>query len=182
MCRKRSAFTLVEVLIVLVIIGIAAAVIVPQMSSRDDLKAAAGARVVMSDLMYAQNLAITRQTYHYLVFDITNQRYSVVTSASMTTPIAHPVSKSPYTVVFGANGSPGVKNMSIDAASFKGGGASAYATIGFDELGTPMVRTGSGPDEPLSSGSISIRSGSHRLQISVEPYTGQLTVAQVPYP
>lgn len=180
MHRKCSAFTLVEVLVVVVIIGIAAAVVVPQLSSRDDLKAAAAARVVMSDLMYAQNLAITSQTRHYLVFNTDTQSYSVVSAASMTTPITHPVNKSPYTVTFGNGGSAGLRNMAIDSVGFLGAGATVYTTIGFDELGTPLVYTGSGADQSLSSGTATIRSGAYKLQITIEPYTGQLSVAQVP--
>ena len=180
MRRKCSAFTLVEVLVVVVIIGIAAAVVVPQLSSRDDLKAAAAGRVIMSDLMYAQNLAITRQLHHYLVFDTTAGSYSVVSSASMTTPITHPVNQTPYTVASGSNGSPGLKNLSIESISFKATGNTVYSTIGFDELGTPVVYTGTGADLALTSGALIIHSGAYKLQITIEPYTGQLSAAPVP--
>ena len=40
--QHKGAFTLVEILTVVVILGIASAIIVPQISTRDDLKAAAG--------------------------------------------------------------------------------------------------------------------------------------------
>src|SRR3954454_21595277 len=53
--QSRTAFTLVEILAVVVILGIASAVIIPQISNRDDLKAAAGTRLVTADLIFAQN-------------------------------------------------------------------------------------------------------------------------------
>src|SRR5215475_9916349 len=55
----RRGFTLVEILAVVVILGIASAIIIPQIGSRDDMKAAAAARVLIADLIYAQNLAIS---------------------------------------------------------------------------------------------------------------------------
>ena len=65
--RHDGGFTLVEILMVVVILGIAAACVVPQLSSRDDLKTAAAARVVMADLIYAQNRAIAvQQTVHFI--------------------------------------------------------------------------------------------------------------------
>ena len=67
-------FTLVEILVVVVILGIAAAVIVPQMSSRDDLRVEGARRMVMADLIYAQNCSIAKQVWHYVVFDTTMTR------------------------------------------------------------------------------------------------------------
>src|SRR5690242_16864757 len=79
---RAAGFTLVEILVVVVILGIAAAVIVPNMGTRSDLKAAAAARMIMADLIYAQNRAISTQTKHYVTFDTSAspQTYRIVTS------------------------------------------------------------------------------------------------------
>lgn len=177
--RTFRAFTLIEILMVVMIIGIAAAIVVPQMSQRDDLKAAAAARVVMSDLMYAQNLAMTRQKIHYLVFDGTAQNYKMVNSDNMTTPITHPVEKSPYLMKFGGNGSTGLESSSLFSCAFTGSSATTYATIGFDDLGAPLVHTGSA-NQSLTAGNIIVKSGNIKLKIVIEPYTGQLSVNPTP--
>ena len=53
------------------------------MGTRDDLKAAAAARMLMADLIYAQNRAISTQTRHYVKFDTGSspQTYSLVVNA-----------------------------------------------------------------------------------------------------
>src|SRR5829696_352345 len=87
-CGFPRAFTLVEILVVVIILGIAGAIIVPSIGSRDDMKAAAAARVIMADLIYAQNLAITSQGNRYINFDTVNQQYSLTNSAAVV--IQHP--------------------------------------------------------------------------------------------
>src|SRR4051794_19271606 len=80
--RRRAGFTLIEILAVVVILGIASAIIVPQIGSRDDQKAASAARVVMADLLYAQNRAIATQKTHYVLFDTGAQVYRIFDSLS----------------------------------------------------------------------------------------------------
>src|SRR2546421_10931160 len=76
-----SGFTLVEILVVVIILGIAGAIIVPSIGSRNDLKAAAAAREIIADLIYTQNLAVTSQGNRYVKFGVGNQQYSVTDSA-----------------------------------------------------------------------------------------------------
>src|SRR5205809_396269 len=93
----HKGFTLVEILVV-VILGIAGAIIVPSIGTRDDLKAAAAARVIMADLIYTQNLSITSQGNRYIAFDTAGQKYQVNDSAGAV--IQHPVNHVPYVQKF----------------------------------------------------------------------------------
>ena len=172
--RTSRGFTLIEILMVVVIIGIAGAVIIPQLSSRDDLKVSSAARVVMSDLLYLQNLAITRQRNHYALFDATAQTYTLLDGAAMSV-LTHPVSKNAYTMRFGSAGESGLRESKLVSAAFLSQpGGSAFTTIGFDEMGTPLIYD-AGSTQPLVEGSVVLQCGVHKLKIVVASYTGQLS-------
>ncbi len=171
----HRGFTLIEILVVVIIIGITGAIIVPHIGTRDDLKAGAAARVMMADLIYAQNMAITGQQNYYLVFDVANKRYTI-TNASNTT-INHPINKTSYVVQFGSGGTNGFTDMVLESAAFVSAASGATnTTLGFDELGAPLSRSGTNTPDSMASGSITIKCGTYRLRIDIEAYTGQITV------
>jgi prepilin-type N-terminal cleavage/methylation domain-containing protein len=168
------AFTLVEILVVVIILGIAGAIIVPSIGSRDDLKAAAAARVIMADLIYTQNLAITSQGNRYVAFDVAGQKYSVTDSAGGV--ITHPVNQTPYTQVFGGTSQSNLPDLKLVSTTFIGVSGVAQTKIGFDELGTPLTCNPLGVTETLSTGSILIQAGKYKLKVDIEPFTGQISV------
>ena len=174
----RPGFTLIEILVVVIIIGITGAIIVPSIGNRDDLKVSAAARVLMADLIYAQNLSITEQRNHYVVFDTVNQRYTVRNYQNNT--INHPVQKSPYVVQCGTGGTNGFTQVAIESVTFVSqSDGNSYVTIGFDELGTPLSRDGTNAPTAMALGQIVLKCGAHRLRIDIEPYTGQISVTQL---
>src|SRR5215208_3549247 len=134
---SRTGFTLVEILVVVIILGIAGAIIVPSIGSRDDMKAAAAARVIMADLIYAQNLAITSQGNRYINFDTVNQQYSLTDSAAAV--IQHPVNHVPYIQKFGGASQSSLPDLKLVSTNFVGISGVAQKIIGFDELGTPLT-------------------------------------------
>jgi len=67
MRNRRSGFTLVELLIVIVVMGILAAVAIPRFSS-NQRSAYTTVRKIVSDLRYTRSLAISSGNRHYLVF------------------------------------------------------------------------------------------------------------------
>ena len=171
---NRRAFTLVEILVVVVIIGIAAAVVVPQLGTQSDLRAAAAARLIMADLIYAQNRAIATQTKHYVVFDTTNQKYRIRMGSTLV-DIPQPIPKeSFYEVVLGQKGT-ALSEISLGTVNIEG-----FTTIAFDELGVPYsynASTSATTALSTSGGStIPVKCGTFTLTISVEPYTGEIKV------
>jgi prepilin-type N-terminal cleavage/methylation domain-containing protein len=181
---RARGFTLIEILTVIVILGIASAVIAPQIGSRDDIKAKAGARVVIADLLYAQNMAIAKQAYYYVRFNAANETYQVMTgpgasSTDQANVIDHPVSKGKFTTTFGPAGDGRVRDIKIKSAVFNGVTSSFTDefTLAFDELGTPYVYCYDvGNRNELLDGNIVIECGAYTITVSVERYTGEIKV------
>ena len=175
---RARAFTLVEILVVVIILGIAGAIIVPSLGSRDDLKAAAAARVIMADLIYAQNLAITSQGNRYMSFDVANSKYSVTDSAGAV--ISHPVNHTPYVQKFNGTSQADLPDVKLISTKFVGISGTAQTIIGFDELGTPLTCSALGVTETMASGTMTIQAGKFKLKVDIEPYTGQISVNPAP--
>src|SRR5579864_9772050 len=95
--RPRRAFTLIEILCVVIILGIASAIIVPQLASRDDLRCSAAARALMGDLLYAQSRSIALGKMHYVQFNTATGTYQLLDAVSPNNVITNPVTQVPYT-------------------------------------------------------------------------------------
>jgi prepilin-type N-terminal cleavage/methylation domain-containing protein len=172
--NTKNAFTLVEILMVVLILGIASAIIIPSLGTRDDLRASSAARAIMADLIYAQNRAIATQTKHFIRF--TGDTYTLYPSTAMATPLTHPVNKTPYVTTFG-NASPmeSWRTVTLGAPTL---GAPGRTIIGFDEMGSPFAMIEpNGVEFPLSdAGQIPIICGSFTMTIYLEPFTGDVSV------
>jgi prepilin-type N-terminal cleavage/methylation domain-containing protein len=170
----RRGFTLIEILVVVVILGFASAIILPQIGSRDDLKAAAAARVIIADLTYAQNRAISTQQTQYVRFELDKnpQVYSLGPSTVLTQFTQNPISKDNYIRTFGAGGTPGLEEVSLVDASTSFDGAKILA---FDALGQPWS-VSADATALLSSGQIVVQCGKEKLTLTVEPFTGEITI------
>jgi hypothetical protein len=158
---------------VVVILGISAALIVPQIGSRDDLRAASMARVVMADLAYAQNRAVASQRRQFVRFDAANNTYEILDQLTPTAQIiTHPVDQAPFVVPLGEGRRDNLKGVVLDNVSFD-----TEPVLMFDELGAPHAYC---PDAHTStslvSGSVRLKSGDYTLTITVEPYSGELKV------
>ncbi len=170
---RQGGFTLVEILMVVVILGIVTAIIVPQVGSRDDLKVASAARMIMADLAYAQSRAISSQRKQYVAF--AGQQYTLQSRANDAddlTAITHPVNPGSYTITLNIGPLAGV---TIAETAF-----GTAEMIAFDELGSPLQYD---PDTDtsgtlISPGTIRIQSGTRIMTISIEPYTGEMSVSE----
>ena len=92
-CVKEynKGFTLVEILIVVVILSIAAMAAIPMFSSGADMQIRSAASMIASDLEYARSMAISRGQYYSVVFDKDTESYQIIDHDGNV--IQHPVKK-----------------------------------------------------------------------------------------
>jgi prepilin-type N-terminal cleavage/methylation domain-containing protein len=165
----RGGFTLIEILVVVVILGIASAVILPQMTSRDDQRVASAARTLMSDLLYAQSRSIAYQTRHYVQFSTATNSWQVMVDSGGApgTIITHPVNGVAYVQTVGTGT---LSKIAINSASFDGN-----TTISFDQMGVPYSWSSAGGNVPMTAGSVVFKAGVNQMTVSVAPYSGEIT-------
>ncbi len=154
-----SGFTLVELMVVIVIMAILAATVIPMAVGTSSTKAKSAARLVMADLEYAQNLAITGQDDITVTFDTVGNSYTVSNASG---PLNHPITKKSYTVDFDT--ARGLAGVSLSVASFGGNPAVTFSALG----------------APAADGSVSLAAGASGYQVTVAPVTGRVTVDELP--
>ena len=175
--RRRSAFTLIEILIVVVIIGVAGALVVPSMLSAGTLGLQGAARLIVSDIQYAQNEALASGAERAIVFDPARDRYRMVDENGVTLDLQWmrvggkadvvPGDGTGYTVNFPTDN----RFRSFDLRRTRAAGDDSAALpleIRFDELGAPM--TGSANFE------VFVRFDENSYAIEVDGFTGRVTV------
>lgn len=167
--RSNKGYTLIEVLIVVTIMGLAAAIIVPNMMQGGTLGVQAGARMIIADLLFAQNEAMAQQNTRRVVFDTTTNSYRVEKYDSSATAWVLEFNPSKgmgnnqqnYEVSFDDDGR--FNGIEIVSAEFNG-----TSTIEFDDTGNPS-----------SGGTIQLRFEEHEYEIKVAPFTGRVTVQRI---
>lgn len=152
---SSAGFTLVEVLVVVVILALLAAVVVPLAAGGSGMQAVSAARIIASDLQYAQNVAITSQTAITVHFDPASDSYDVSNASG---PLNHPMTHSDYVVDLRAQH--GFDQLDIVTAYFEGS-----QNVVFDELGSPD-----------HGGYVTVQAGPEAYRIDVAPVTGTVTV------
>jgi len=165
----RSGYTLIEVLVLVVILGIAAAMIVPNMRSTDVLRVQAAVRTVVSDITVAQSDAVAYQQGRAIVFFPSDNRYvTVEVRGAQIDPSLDRLWETQF-----RGGEFG--DSRISGVDFAGG-----TTLIFDELGAPV--TAPGGTTPAPTGSVTIEGGTQAFRVDVEGYTGRVTVTRLDPP
>lgn len=164
--RSRPGFTLVEILIVVAVLAIVAAMVVPAMGNTDATRLRAAADMLVSDIHQAAFASISHSgDPRMLVFDSATHRYSVVRAAAPSTPLTHPIDHQPYRTTFGQGRAAHLAGVVIHSYSLGGDARLSFGTYGQLDQG--------------SAASVTLACNGKTLTITIDPVTAQATVGAI---
>jgi len=166
--RSHAGFTLIEIIVVMVILSIAALLAVPMLGNAADFQVKSAAAQIASDLDYARGLAVTHQKVFSVVFDPSKETYKIQDVSGNL--VSHPVRPGGFHVDFTRDSR--LSRVNISDADFDGD-----TTLTFDYLGAPY--SGSGTAVPLNAGSITLQADQFTFRENVEPVTGYVMITQL---
>lgn len=180
---RHRAYTLIELLIVVGLLGLAAALLVPQLVGRDAMAAQACVRLVIADLSFAQSDALAHQEFRRVHFFADGSGYALVrvtegslgapfdpiTADYLSDPLARAGTLGRYVISFPEDRRfPGIRITDIDID----GGQTA---VTYDQLGGTVMSNMA----PGTGGSFVVESQNERYRIAIAPFTGKLTVERL---
>lgn len=173
---SNGAYTLIELLLVIVILGISGAMVIPHTGQAQVLRIHAAVRTLVSDITFAQTDALAYQERRAILFDEEANTYTiaevVVSSGGQVSYIPLFLSGGPdgqYVVDFDLGGFDGARLRMPD---FEGD-----AILIFDEIGAPIADGAS--DTAAGLGSVYIDSDRSTFRVDISPYTGQVRIEKV---
>ncbi|MBI3529785.1 MAG: prepilin-type N-terminal cleavage/methylation domain-containing protein [Betaproteobacteria bacterium] len=157
--RAQRGFTLVELVVVIILVGVLAVIAIPRFRGVASFNTKGFADSVMTSLRYAQKQAIAKRRNVCVAFTSTTASFTFASAAgsasACNTSLTGPAGQSPYSI------SPDAKSVVTFAA--------VPAGLTFDALGRPLA-TATGL--PLASVLVITISGDISRSFSVEPETG----------
>lgn len=153
----RRAFTLVEVLVVLAVMAIVAAMVVPSIVAAEEFNVQAATRRIVGDIAYAQNDAVARRAVRHVVFESDENRYRL--TDSLDVPLPAPWLGGDYRVDFDEDRA--YSGVTLEGVNFGG-----QPVLTFDEMGAPV-----------SGGWLELIAAEKRYRITVSAFSGRVTVA-----
>lgn len=164
--HPRAGFTLFELVIVVICVGIAGMLVVPQFSDQSPTRLTSAARLLAADIEYAQADSLANgDDPRQVIFDPANARYSIAPRSSPDTPIVNPVGRQPYVTRFGIG----------RAATLNGVGIA-----GVDLGGDNVLQFGvHGELDQVTTAKITLSCGNIKVDVTVHPITGETGVSEL---
>lgn len=193
-CQRshHRAYTLLEVLVVVVVLGIAGALVIPSMGQTGVLRVQASVRMIVADITFAQADAVAYQDRRAVVFvpaDLVpaptgGLRPREGTNTYGVYDVNGPTLQA-SDLLFDSSRATGRMEVDLNENRFAGAFIrqavfDGDSTLIFDEMGGPVQDlTGQAPS---SGGRVRIEGSGSVFDIIVEAYTGRVSVQQISSP
>ena len=165
--RRLNGFTLIEILVVMVILGILVAIVIPQALDTEKEAVEASARMVLHGLEFAQSEALKRKTPVTVQFNAGTESYTISDASGLLT---NPVTHQPYNTDLRT--AIGESSLNIVSANFGNGDSS----ITFLANGEPVQ--GGSSQIVANDNRIIVLCGKNALTIAVSPIIGKVTITE----
>ena len=185
---RAGAYTLIELIFVIALLGLAAALLVPHLVHQDSMTVQAAVRTLIADLSFAQSDALAHQEFRRVHFYEAGRGYCIVrvpeadftlafdpmTADYINDPLVRAGGFGAYIVDFTTDDR--FEGVSITSVSIDG---VALAPVGsdvtYDQIGG-TVMTG---NLPGTGGQIVFSFDTASYQITISAFTGKLTVLKL---
>ncbi len=181
------SYTLIELIMVMAVLALAAALLIPHMVGIDSMTVQAAVRLLIADLSFAQSDALANQEFRRVVFYDDGSGYCIlivdsfdeVTPADLDDPAVNYVydplgNMGRYIVDYTVDGR--FEGVVITEVTMDGMTLEDRPQITYDQLGG-TIQTSSAPG---IGGSIVLTYKDSIYRITVSPFTGKLTVSEEP--
>ncbi len=185
--RRVRAFTLIELLITVAVLGLAGALVIPAMTSTGALRVQSAVRTMVADMTFAQGDAMAFQSRRAIWFGkvplATSSGWEVVSGNGYVLTQVNGAELNLETDLIYDPGDPDrplgrnfddemYGGATITAADFNGD-----VLLIFDELGGPIAEL-DGPD-PGNGGTVQVDGIDSSYLVTVLPFTGRITVERI---
>jgi type II secretory pathway pseudopilin PulG len=180
------SYTLIELIMVMAVLALAAALLVPNLVGHDSLTVQAAVRLLIADLSFAQTDALANQEYRRVVFYENGSGYCLIRipDENWVTPLDLDDPSVDY--VYDPLGNMGqyivnfveddrFEGVSISSADIDGVALTDRPEITYDTLGGTVKPGG----VPGTGGNVVLSFGGESYRIDIASFTGKLTVSEL---
>ena len=161
-------FTVIELIMVILIISILAVVLIPKIGGIRPFKLDGAGQKLVSDMKYAQKLAMSRHQIHGILFEPAQEKYTVYRDGA-DTPVEDP-HRPGTSLIVDYDEEAHFEGVDLYSADFSGS-----SEVRFDCFGTPSDAS----DTPLTAtGEVVLKCSGEQISIQVTPNTGRMEMVK----
>lgn len=168
--KSQNAFTIIESIMVIVIVGILVALAIPRFQSFYFIKLNGAVKKIVSDIRYVQQLAIARHENYKIVFNVSPADTYTVIRVADATIVQNPFSRQSINPWVDFKTDPQYNGIHISSTAFSSG------TLRFDWQGTPQEGPDGAVTDLAQERSVTFEYRGNIMQVYVTPNTGRLRV------